>query len=331
MNKPILHVIIWLLIIQIIFNLSGIYYSLGEENFIDDAIIMIPCMVGLFYWNGYFLIPRFFNKKSWWKYILFVILSVFSLLGIGMFIYNIFLEKGYDSNGDMIDFVDSLLLFDLLILGVSSSLGIAKFAFRNASEKKIAEEKQRKSEMKYLNSQVNPHFLFNTLNSIYALSTEEDAPQTTESILQLSEIMRYPLNEGTRAQVGLEKEIQFLKDYISLQKIRLGEDYPIDFEIKGKINNLKIAPLIFIPFIENAFKYGVSQKGKNPINILFEINNNDISFNCENKIITQNNITSHGIGTKNVISRLELLYPNKYNLNVEEKNENYKINLMISL
>jgi two-component system LytT family sensor kinase len=139
--------------------------------------------------------------------------------------------------------------------------------------------------------------------------------------------MRYPLSEGTKSEVTLEKEIQFLRDYISLQKIRLGEDYPIHFEIKGNVNDFKISPLLFIPFIENAFKYGISQKEKIAINILFTINDNNILFYCSNEIMNKNNTTSHGIGIKNVISRLDLLYQNKYDLNINETNE---VDLMIN-
>lgn len=334
------HVILWLAIIQLLFNITGLYYSFQDlfiegSKEIDDAFATIPILFFLFYWNSLFLIPKYLNRVSWKKYLLLISLSFIFLIYLADFLYVFFSQQGYTFQIDRMHFYDSLIVFGLITIALSTSLAISQKAFITDKQKKAAEEKQKETELKYLLAQVNPHFLFNTLNSIYALSTVEDAPQTTEAILKLSEIMRYPLKEGQQKSALLSQEIKFIEDFIDLQKLRLGEKYPLHLQINIPPNAsdkpLKIAPLLLIPFIENAFKYGISQQVNNAIDIAITSQNNQLHFTCKNYLHKAPNTYSHQMGIKNVQARLALLYPNKHELMIDETNKQFIVDLRMEL
>jgi len=335
-NAVLIHFAFWVLVLHLLFDISGVFYSfrrifLGGDSLMDDAFIVVPLMIGLFYWNTEFLIPKFINRKNWWKYLIGITLSFFFCLFLGYILYSFLENLGYHFEEDKESFIDFSLFFLILVTAISTSLGVSKIAMQNSAKQKKAEAKQKEAELKFLTAQVNPHFLFNSLNTIYSLSAEEEADKTTDAVLKLSEIMRYPLKEGLQKEVPLKSEIDFLKNFIELQKIRLGKDYPIHFEINGEVESFKIAPLIFISFIENTFKYGVSQKSPQPIFISISAQNNSIHFHCKNEIIKSSDSSSHGLGIENVKSRLQLLYPQKHKLEIKASNKNYIVDLEIKL
>ena len=196
-----IHVIIWLLVIQLIFDVSGLYHSFQELVFegdrrFDDAFLGIPLLIVLFYWNSEWLIPKYFNQQSWGKYLIAVILSFFTFQGIGYGIATLIEKTGLYFEDGSHGFFDFLSLFSLTTLALSTSLGISKIAFVNAEQKKEALEKQKAAELKYLTAQVNPHFLHNTLNTIFSLANDEKASTTQSAILKLSEMMRYMVKES---------------------------------------------------------------------------------------------------------------------------------------
>ena len=333
-NTALIHFTFWVLILHLLFDISGLYYSFREiffegELFMDDAFIVVPLMIGLFYWNTKFLIPRFLNRKSWWKYLIGITLSFFFCLVLGNFIYSLLENHGYHFEVDGDGFVDFSLFFYILTVAISTSLGVSKIAMQNSAKQKEAEVKQKEAELKFLTAQVNPHFLFNSLNTIYSLSAEEEANKTTNAVLKLSEIMRYPLKEGLQKEVPLESEIDFLKNFIELQKIRLGKDYPIYFEVKGEIENIYIAPLIFISFVENAFKYGISNALEYPIYISLETSNRKLFFKIKNTIHKKQNAESSGLGIENVRKRLDLIYPDQHQLEIKKEGEYFLVELKL--
>jgi len=330
-------IVIWLLLLQLVYDLLGLLESfvilfLPRIKFIDDAFLVIPSLIVLFYWNSHFLIPKFLNAESWWKYLIFLTLSFLFPFFAGVFLFDLFLMNGYESNfEETAMFFDHSLLLHLIIVGVSASMGVSKIAMVNAKQKKQAEKMQKEAEMKYLNSQINPHFLYNTLNGIYAQALEENAGKTTELILRLSEIMRYPLNNVVKEAILLSEEITFVENFIALQKLRLGDDYPIVFRKTGNSNQLIVIPFIIIPFVENAFKYGISQKDKASIFFSLKIEQNNFIFQSENKIVNTKDIQSHLIGISNLKSRLKLKYGENYSLKILEDGQNYIVELRIKL
>ncbi len=333
-SSLVIHFIVWVIVLHLLFDISGLYYAFRElffegMEYIDEAFIDIPLMIALFYWNSEYLIPKFLSRKSWWKYLIGLILSFLFFIFLANILFELLTQQGYDFRLYKDDFLDLFLVLNLLTIGVSTSLGVTKMALTNVALKKEAVAKQKEAEMKYLIAQVNPHFLFNTLNTIYALSTEENAPLTTEAILKLSEIMRYPINEGSKKKVLLSQEIDFLENYIDLQKIRLGEDYPVSFEVMDMDAQIEIAPLLFISFVENAFKYGVSQHTKKPVSIKISCLDDSIHFQCLNEIVKTNNIKSHELGIINIKSRLDLIYGENYVLSSKVQDQRYFVDLNI--
>ena len=202
-------------------------------------------------------------------------------------------------------------------------------------DKKDLESQNLQSELKFLKSQINPHFLFNTLNSLYALTLKK-SDQAPEIVLKLSEMMRYMLYECNEKEVPLSKEINYLKNYLELEKLRHGNKMLIDLKINGKIKDQKIAPLMLIPFIENSFKHGINnQISQGFVNLELNVMNQDLHMALENSkspsLPKMNGKRSGGIGLVNVKRRMTILYPEKHHLDISESPNTYKIELSLSL
>ncbi len=193
-------------------------------------------------------------------------------------------------------------------------------------------EKQS-GELALLRSQINPHFLFNTLNNIYSLvyKKSEDAP---EAVMKMSSIMRYMLYDATTDKVLLEKEIEYLKSFIALEKLRIKHKEFVEFNITGNVDGLTIAPMLLIPFVENAFKHG-SRSVSNPgIRINLSVGSQQILFDVSNYIRKNTNISTDqmgGIGLNNIQRRLNLLYPGKHKLEIVKNDDLYSVHLTISI
>jgi len=194
-------------------------------------------------------------------------------------------------------------------------------------------EKQNSiTELALLRSQINPHFLFNTLNNINSFSAN-DPEKTSYTIIKLSDIMRYMLYEANGEKVLLDKELDYIKNFIALQKLRYKEKEFVKFEIKGETSKVFIPPMIFLPFIENAFKHG-SISSLNAIEILLDVGENQINFRCKNQIRELSDTEKNhvgGLGIKNIKRRLELLFPSKHKLKISEENNVYIVELNIQL
>ena len=191
------------------------------------------------------------------------------------------------------------------------------------------------SELKFLKSQINPHFFFNTLNNLYALTLKK-SDLAPEIVLRLSEMMRYMLYESNEKEVSLEKEINYVINYIELEKLRQGERFQINFDIKGAPKQQKIAPLMFIPFLENSFKHGLDSHIKaGYVNAQLTLNEASVSLDIKNS--KPKNVQpikaskSGGIGLENVKRRLKLLYPNKHNLKINDATDFFHVALEINL
>jgi len=223
----------------------------------------------------------------------------------------------------------SISLF-LLVLLLSSSYRISIDWFNLKKRNNEIAEEQLKTELHFLKAQINPHFLFNTLNSLYilALKKSDNAP---EAILKLSDIMRYVLTESSETLVPLDREINYINQYIELQQLRLTKKVNVQFEVKGNTESYLISPLLFITFVENAFQYGVSTDIESPILILLEVVENNLHFNVINSVVRASKHESTGIGIENSRRKLELLYPNAYSLTITNQNAIFTVDLNINL
>ena len=185
-------------------------------------------------------------------------------------------------------------------------------------------------ELAYLKSQINPHFLFNTMNNLYGLSLSEPE-KTPDVILKISEMMRYMLYESNEERVPLTKEIEYLNSYIELEKIRYEGQTFVDFTVEGNTNNQRIAPLLLISFVENIFKHGNIQDFNNQVVIALKIEENQLIFRQKNTVAIREKDKMGGLGLKNVERRLFLLYPDKYILNIKNEKGIYESELTLKL
>lgn len=330
-----IHLCIWGLIIHFLFAIDGLYYSFldiidPEIKIIDEAFILIPLLVGLFYLNYSYLGLKFLDRESWKKYSIYIALSFITYCFLSRGIFTLLSHKGFLFQDNIEGIFDFLPYTGIIILAVSTSIVVSKKMIQNDEIKEQAEKKQKEAEINYLTAQINPHFLFNSLNSIYSLAEEEKAKKSSDAILKLSEIMRYPIHEGAVKEVLISSEINFIKEYIDFQLIRIGYQYPIRLDISGDFTSKKIPPLLFISLIENSFKYGISQQQKLPIDINLTIKKNTLSFSVTNYVVKENIENLPKIGIENLKTRLKLLYPNNHTFIIKENNL-FEVHITIEL
>jgi LytS/YehU family sensor histidine kinase len=205
------------------------------------------------------------------------------------------------------------------------SLGVASY-----NRLKETEEEKLKAELSYLKAQINPHFLFNTLNSVYALTVQK-SDSAPEAITKLSAIMRYSITDAAQDFVSLEKELNYVNAYVELEKLRLTNKVNLNYTVKGSTAGKQIAPLIFIPFIENAFKYGVSTQENSVIDITITIDNNNLAVIVKNTKMRTDPKNKLGLGIENTKKRLSLIYPGKHKLEIQDSEKEHSVNLNLNL
>jgi two-component system, LytTR family, sensor kinase len=219
----------------------------------------------------------------------------------------------------------------LLVFVFSTGIKVINQWLRSEQRNKEIANEKLQAELSFLKAQINPHFLFNTLNNIYALATAQ-SEQTAPAVMKLSSIMRYVLTEAKNDLVPLEKEILFTSHYIELQKMRLTDKTSIDFTISGDPLGRQIAPLLLLPFVENAFKYGISTRECSPIRILLDIKADSLYFSVRNHKhfnTTLRMADNTGIGISTTKRRLDLLYGDRSELTIDDKNNEFTVHLKI--
>ncbi|PWH85357.1 sensor histidine kinase [Brumimicrobium oceani] len=282
---------------------------------------------------NYVLLPKYLYKG---KHIGFILYSLV-LIGIIIFIEEAVLEQIYypDTRGRKFLGIFHNLMGTMPTLTVLVGFKFAWDALTNRKKMEELKSSAKESELQFLKSQINPHFLFNNLNNLYAYAVEQ-SPKTPEIILELSAVLRYMLYDCKADFVSLENEIKQIKSYISLSELQIEDRGKVTFKTNNISNTKCIAPLILIVFIENAFKHSSSsQSDKIEIDIVLEeLENGTLKFKCKNTYRNQSNIISldGGIGLENVQKRLELLYPNAHDLKIETiDNECFLVDLTIDL
>ena len=222
------------------------------------------------------------------------------------------------------------LIIVVLMLGMN--LGI-KLYFKQRNDQKHLKELERRNleqQLEYLKYQINPHFFMNTLNNIHAL-VDIDPEKAKSTILELSKMMRFVLYEGNKTVVPLEREISFLQNYITLMKLRYTDKVRIQVDVAQTLPNKDVPPLIFITFVENAFKHGVSYRQESFIDIAINIDNDTLVFTCNNSRIPQEEEKHGGVGLANVRQRLDLIYGLNYELDINDDPQTYSVKLTLPL
>jgi LytS/YehU family sensor histidine kinase len=287
-------------------------------------VVIHSALAAFYYFNYYKLLPDYYFTKRSGTYflILLVCLLILILLSFARTDFNPFY-------GTEIQFKYILFVFSVVVRFILVTLiGIGVSGY---SRLKKAEEEKLKSELTYLKAQINPHFLFNTLNSIYALSVKK-SDVAPESITKLSSIMRYVITDAAQDLVTLEKEMDYVSSYIELEKLRLTSKVNLKYEVSEEMKGKQIAPLIFIPFIENAFKYGVSTSENSNISITLTLQGNDLTLKVKNnKMMASSPKKTTRLGIETTKKRLDMIYPGKYALNINETEKEFLVDLKITL
>jgi len=312
-----------------------------------DFYLRMGFNIVVFYLNYSLLVPKLLLNKKVGLYIFTFLLFLFGLVYLYQLVLPVdnFREEIVNESDKIIRFADvrnrggkvervffwrrhGVLIF--LLLAVSTSVKLVTEWYKNEKLKNLIKTEKINTELSFLKAQLNPHFLFNSLNSIYSLANKK-ADNTTDAIITLSELMRYMIYEADKEFVKLESEIDYIKNYISLQTLRLKDSSGVRFNVHGNLEH-DIEPLLLISFIENAFKYGTDYTGKTNINIRITVENNELLLKISNYIsLKEKNNPNSGIGIQNIRQRLKLLYPNSHDLKIEEIDGLFTVELLLKL
>ncbi len=288
------------------------------------------------YLNYFIMLPRFLKHKNLWRYLLEFAVPFASLITIRVHLQR-WLIDGY--HHEVGYFYSSFFIVQITAVTflIAIFVGMLRFAvewFEFDAKKKANENEKLTAELNFLKAQINPHFLFNTLNNLYYLAYSQ-SPNTTEIIAKLSQMMRYMIYDTNQPKVPLSKEIEYMQNYISLERLRLNNEIPIDFKILGNVNDVWITPLVLITFLENAFKHGVTNSDKQAwVKVEIKVQGSVCIFSVENSKAPRNGKETgekSGIGLQNVQRRLALSYPERYQLKVDETDHSYAIELNLIL
>jgi two-component system LytT family sensor kinase len=328
------HIVFWLGLIAFFASIARYSGKMTTEAVLVVFVLYGAINISVFYLNYSVLIPRFLDKKNYKLYAAGIVAAIiaFGLIkyGGGMVFKTYILVGLRKHESTFWEYFFKTTFTTTVFLFLSAVLKFTVDWFLNERIQRDLENQRLSAELSFLKSQINPHFLFNSLNSIYSLAYQK-SDTTPEAILKLSEIMRYMLYECNDNKVELTKELQYLQNYIDLQKIRFGNKAFIDFEVTGEVTNQHIVPLLLISFIENAFKHGIANDALAPIKLKINLEDGHLYFFIQNKKHTHNRDSSGGIGLANVRRRLDLLYPGKYNLDIRDEADTYTCQLSLVL
>lgn len=328
------HVFFWLIVLFILVLTDRNQYAFHITLFKEIVNVIFFALV--VYFNLLFLIPQFLQQGKVLAYTVFLFFSVLLISPIKTLSLYILFQSFPLIQQRFIDNQGFIFLSSLFVAASSTIFQILNDWQKTDIEKKELEYKTTQTELNFLRSQINPHFLFNTLNNLYALTLKK-SDRAPETVLKLSEIMRYMLYECNERKVQLKKEINYLQNYIELERLRLSKSFEIKVDVKGETDGRYISPLLMTPFIENAFKHGINQQlldGYISVRILVEDEN--LCLKIENSKGSTGpseypQKKSGGIGLTNVKRRLEILYPGTHTLKTEDKIDHYLIELTLKL
>lgn len=343
-----LHAIGWVIVVIIPLYLHNAFGGDNMRRLYE--FYLHAASAGIIFYVGYlWLVPRFFLPGKGWSYLFILIALIFATYFLSYYIEKNVLfdpaeaarmqEAFKNLNRGKENFKPPMRAFGLfnhfissiLLSGFALGLGVMEKLKQNEKRQKEMEQERLHSELAFLKNQISPHFFFNTLNNIYSL-IGIDGPTAQESVLKLSRMMRYLLYESENGETLMSHEIQFMHNYIDLMKLRLSPKVDLQIDFPSGYPDFPIPPLLFIPFIENAFKHGISHRDASWIKIRMTIDKEQICFRAENTVGKSHNsgdMQHSGIGLDNVRKRLGLLFPGKHELITEQEDSIFKVDLLI--
>lgn len=341
-NRLLIHILLWLSYV----SFFAVVNAGGQDEFTEaflDQLIMLPVKLAAVYPTLYILIPRFLLSRKYWTFVFLIICLMFlaGLVQRGIIYYIIYPVKYSDfSLTELEPFIHGYKIIRTVlqiayVLIFTSAIKITKYWYDDQQKARELVQEKLEAELKFLKAQIHPHFLFNTLNNLYALSLKK-SDHAPEVVLRLSGLVNYMLYDASAPKVPLSREIDSIHNYIALEKIRYGQNLDIFFDVTGNISGTQIPPMLLLPFIENSFKHGASDETDDKwITANLNVNNEYLTFKVENgkpgfRVNPRENYPG-GIGLQNVRRRLELLYPGRHELKIYDESSTFLVILKIIL
>lgn len=332
----------WWLIVLIFFSFFFGIEGADIYSKFTFSLFFLPVTIATTYTFLYHLIPKYLLPKKYFKFGVFtlytlVISSIFIILS-AFYGFVISLDLQWHDNFPISKSLFFLTITIYLVVAIASAFSLLKNNYSATAKNEElknrileAQLKLKEQELQYLKLQIHPHFLFNTLNTIYGLSLSNNKA-TPEMILQLSNLLDYILYQTKKPLVKLEDEVDHIRNYIDLEKKRFQEDLEIKFHCDPISENITIAPMLLLPFVENSFKHGKGDDGQLKISIQISLDERNLNFSIVNSISENSEIINEeGIGLKNIKRRLDILYGEHYDLKIENNDENYQAKLVLNM
>ena len=320
-NRTALHVLFWTFLYSALVLLESGTWSLAARA-LHGAVFLSISAAGTYI--HFYLLGRFLNRRRYPVYIGGLILT----LGVLGTLLNWMTSALSHSRGYLPGTIFSLAFF----MGLTTAIRYARAGVKQRMQLQEITAKQLQTELALLKAQINPHFLFNTLNNLYAMAYRQEDPATAQGIAKLSHLMRYVIYESDVDRIELSREAEQIRSFIELQKLRFSEedDIRIDFKTEGNLEQYTIAPMLLLPFVENAFKHGIRLSSPSHVSLQLTVNGGTIRFTVENSVhgaAERSADSESALGLRNVRRRLELLYPEKHSLSIREGEGVYRVTL----
>lgn len=331
------HFFLWL--VYFLFWVYVLSPGVTQTDFYINSFVIVAIHAVVSYFNIYFLFPVFLQKRVYVNYCIAIVLAISlgALVEAAVFTFINTIGSEFKSGLLSLRFLLSTAMAITYTTAITMSLKLVKHWYEKEQLAKELAKLNTETELKYLKSQINPHFLFNSLNSVYSLALQK-SDLAPDLILKLSDILRYILYEGSEKKVSLTQELKYLQSYLELEKVRHGSRMHLDIIVKGDTDSKEIAPMLMIPFVENSFKHGLGKdKAKGYVKVEVDSRENDLYFSIANSKPENGSQVSQqvgyqgGIGLINVQKRLNLLYPQKHSLQVVSSSHEFKVDLNIKL
>lgn len=333
--KPaIIHLFLWSVYIGLEYLTNAIHYKPWQQHLLwRDIFIFLPLIVLPTYFIAYFLVPQFLSKK---QHVPFVLGVLFTAILVFFGRSNLVAWLNFLEGDQFQHFPPSKhfknLIRDYSVVALAVCIKIIDdWRRKDALNEKLYRAKAE-AEIKFLKAQLQPHFLFNTLNNIYGLSLQQ-SPSVPKSILKLSQILDYLIYYSDKETIPLNKELELIRNYVELEKLRFGHKLKIELELPKLNDEIQTSPLILLPFVENVFKHSSkNEQGFIWVKIKLKVNLNKFVFITENSksSLKLKKHQEKGIGIRNLKERLEMLYPGRYDLKIEDLSDLYKVRLTVA-
>lgn len=339
-RRILLHSLFWLVVL-LFFSFFFGFEGASFKTIITFSAFFLPVTIGTTYIFTFKIIPNYLIPKKYLQFTLYSLATFFisaAYISLSAF-YGIImtLGYGYQENFPVTKSLIYILISVYLVVAIASAFSLLKYNYSAAAKNEElknrileAQIKLKDQELQYLKMQIHPHFLFNTLNTIYGLSLSKNE-KTPEMILQLSGLLDYILYQTKKPLVKLKEEINHIRNYIDLEKKRFQDTLEIEFYSDKIPSSIELAPMLLLPFVENSFKHGRGNDGKLKISICLKLDNEELDFKIQNSVKNSRKTTTvEGIGLENIQRRLNLLYGKDYRLNIENEKEYFSVNLKLN-